>query len=117
MNTLFTYLYRDASNYKQWGSVVFGGECPESLKQRFEAALEGGEFFIADQIRIPELFPDTWPGYDDDHCWHESAGFETVIDSADDALSRTIEQFVDETERAASAGWRVFDPLRRLSKR
>ena len=40
-NTTITYLYRDASNYKAWSSVVLAGEFTfEALKPH----LEEGEF-------------------------------------------------------------------------
>jgi hypothetical protein len=113
MNTLFNYLYRDGSNYKQWGSIVFKGEITDGLRERFARALEGCEFFIADQIRVPEVFPDTWPIYADDHCWHEFSEFETTNDAPSDPHSRTIEEFVHEAERADSAGWHDFDPQER----
>jgi hypothetical protein len=117
MNTLFNYLYRDASNYKEWGEIVFKGEATQALGERFARALDGGDFFIADQIRIPEVFPSTWPVYADDHCWHESAGFELTERPVTDSLARAIEAFVVEAERASSAGWRDFDPQQRVRRR
>jgi len=103
-------MYRDGSNYKQWGSIIFAGELTETLRQRLVAALDSEEFFIADQVRVPEVFPDSWPMYDDDHCWHEWAGWESADSEPTDAFARSIEQFVDEVEGAAAAGWRDFDP-------
>ena len=117
MNTRFNYLYRDAANYKEWGEVVFGGFVTDGLIARFTRALESGEFFIADQIRIPEVFPLTWPRYDDDHCWHESAGFESTAANPDDPFARTLEHFVDEVEQVAIAGWRDFVPQERHLRR
>lgn len=117
MNTVFNYLYRDGSNYKQWGSVVFAGTVSDVLTQRFARSLESGEFFIADQLRVPEVFPGTWPIYADDHCWHEWAGFEATDASPDDPVSRTIEQFVGDAEQARARGWRDFDPQQRFGRR
>ena len=114
MNTVFHYLYRDGSNYKQWGSVVFAGAITDVLTQRFARSLESGEFFIADQLRVPEIFPDTWPIYADDHCWHEWAGFEATDSSPNDPESRTIEQFVRDAEQAGIHGWKDFDPQQRV---
>jgi hypothetical protein len=113
MNTLLKYLYRDADNYKEWGSIVFGGEITDELRNRFVRALEGEEFFIADQIRVPELFPDTWPVYAADHCWHAFSDFELTAETQDDRFSRTIEEFVREVECAGADGWRDFDPQER----
>jgi hypothetical protein len=113
MNTRFDYLYRDASNYKQWGSIVFAGSLTPAMLERLTRSLESSEFFIADQVRVPEVFHDTWPSYDDDHCWHEWAGFELTDCDADDRFGRTIEQFVGEVEAASVAGWRDFVPQER----
>lgn len=113
MNTRVEYLYRDGSNYKQWGAVVFRGECDGSLNRRLFAALDREEFFIAHQVRLPELFFDDRALYADDHCWHEMGEVTTTSAAADDLLERTIEEFVVEVERASSEGWAVFDQLAR----
>jgi len=117
MNTVFNYLYRDGSNYKQWGSVVFAGTITDALTERFTRSLDSGEFFIADQLRIREVFPETWPIYADDHCWHEWAGFEGSDSSPDDFSSRTIEEFVRDAEHARESGWNDFDPQQRVRTR
>ena len=117
MNTVFSYLYRDGSNYKQWGSVVLAGAIADALTERFARSLESGQFFIADQLQVPEVFPDSWPIYADDHCWHEWAGFETSDYSPNDSLSRTIEEFVRGAEQARIHGWKDFDPQQRVHKR
>ena len=109
MNTCFEYLYRDGSNYKQWGAVVFRGECDGSLARRLFEALDRGEFFIANQVRLPELFFSDQPPYADDHCWHEMGEVTTTSAAADDQLGRTIEAFVTEIERASTNAWAVFD--------
>ena len=100
-NTRFNYLYRDASNYKSWGSVVFRSGIDDILSARLSAALESTEFFIADQIRIPEVFLPDWPLEQDDHCWHAYSDTELTGDAADDPHGRTIEEFVVEVERAS----------------
>ena len=109
MNTRVEYLYRDGSNYKQWGVVVFRGVCDATLSRRLFETLDHGEFFIANQVRLPELFFTDRPLYADDHCWHEMA--EVIATSAvpDDPLDRTIEEFVKEVEGASRVGWVVFD--------
>jgi hypothetical protein len=109
MNTRVEYLYRDGSNYKQWGAVVFRGECDESLVRRLFAALDREEFFIAHQVRLPELFFVERELYADDHCSHEVGEVTTSSAAADDLLGRTIQEFVAEVERAAAEGWAVFD--------
>lgn len=114
MNTRFHYLYRDASNYKEWGTVTFSGAMA-GLQERLMAALDSHELFIAHQVRVPELFFEQWPASGDDHCFHEFDSMEPTDAAADDHHSRSIEAFVEEVERAARSGWQVFDPIERRS--
>ena len=116
-NTRFNYSYRDASNYKAWGSVVFRSGIDGALSARLSTTLESAEFFIADQIRLPEVFLADWPLDLDDHCWHAFSDTELTNDAPDDAHDRTIEEFVKEVERASREGWKVFDPMRRAASR
>ncbi len=73
-NIKFTYLYRDAGNYKKWGEVVFGN--PEELTLKLiardlrEAFLQDG-LFIAHQVRVPDAFLYVQgDATSDDHCYH-----------------------------------------------
>jgi hypothetical protein len=73
MNTLLEYLYRDASNYKQHGSVVLQGAI--SLKD-IRPLLIDGEYFIPSQAGLPDLqYKFKAQGFEcpseDDHTWHE----------------------------------------------
>jgi hypothetical protein len=115
MNTCVEYLYRDGSNYKQWGAVVFRGSCDATLVRSLFLSLDGGEFFIAHQVRLPELFFADRPLYADDHCWHELAEVTSTFAAPDDPLNRTIEEFVSEMECASRDGWAVLDRLARQS--
>jgi len=87
MNVRFEYLYRDASNYLQRGSVVFAGpeqldaHLPE-LENRLRRVLIVDGTFSAHQIRLPELF--LYVGVapsPDDHCLHEFFGLEATTDN------------------------------------
>jgi hypothetical protein len=132
MNTRINYLYRDASNWKSWGDVIFPGRMTKSLYARLQAALSEEKYFIASQVGIPEVFLwDENAEYDrdnppsnlkagdymlsvDDHCWHEFSDYELVEFKPND--SRTIQQFVEACEAAAESGWEDFDPnLRKYS--
>ena len=72
--SVFSYLYRDASNYKAYGRLLLKGTATaadvESLRQHFES----GEFFIAEQLGIPALYAELWAfssgPISDDHVWH-----------------------------------------------
>lgn len=73
MNTLLEYLYRDASNYKQYGSVVL--QAALSLKD-IRHLLIHGEYFVPSQVGLPDLqhkFREQGFDYptEDDHTWHE----------------------------------------------
>lgn len=113
MNTKFEYLYRDGSNYKSWGEVNFSGRAGDELRKRLGRALDRGEFFIADQVRIREAFFENRALYADDHCWHELSDISDTLEDPTDGYRRTFEEFVCEVEAAADTGWRVFDRLER----
>lgn len=117
MNTRLEYLYRSPSNVREWGTVVFSGVPKDDTIRRLLAAMEGHEFFIANQVRVPELFFYDGLELEDDHCWHEFAALEPTSEEPTDEFGRTIESFVAECEAASRAGWQVFDPLRREPKR
>lgn len=61
-----SYLYRDAANFKCWGSfVVKGNICLSDLTEH----MIDKEYFIPEMAGIPKLNPDEWS--DDDHDFHE----------------------------------------------
>ena len=109
----FDYLYRDGSNYKNWGSVVFsnpGRLTKESISNALRECFLQECLFIADQVRIPEcfLFADKL-ATSDDHCFHEFEVIDTTTEPPDDLQSRSISQFVWEVKRAFARGWTAFD--------
>ena len=89
--SVFSYLYRDASNYKAYGRLLLKGTASvadvESLRQRFES----GEFFIAEQLGIPALHAELWAfssgPISDDHVWHT---FEELKPATADDLTLPI---------------------------
>jgi hypothetical protein len=110
-DTRFVYAYRDASNYKRIGSVVFQGPPFAGLIARLKKAFDGEEFFVAQQVGIPSVaFFDKgeYPVNEDDHCFHQFIEAEATHDAPTD--TRTFLQFVQAVEKAAMDGWRVFDP-------
>ena len=115
-NVKFIYLYRDASNYKNWGEVIFAnpdGVQLEEIGGRLGQFVTANETFIASQVRIPEvfLFPPGDPTMDD-HCFHEFASVETTDEPATDESRRSILEFTCECASAAASGWLGFDPER-----
>jgi len=119
MNTKFSYLYRDGANNKREGSIVLTGT-PENGVAGFEeilrASLDDGEYFIPEQIKVPECF--FWkqsvgggqsgkvypvaPGID--HAWHQFSAAELVECDATDP--RTPGEFLAEVQTAARVGWK-----------
>lgn len=112
-NTAFVYLYRDASNYKEWGRVVFEGKHRAAHVARLRKALQRGELFCPWQVRVPQVYRYLAEGESiderDDHGWHEFVRLEESDEPCDDDAGRSIEEFVEEVEAASEAGWRVLD--------
>ena len=108
-NIRFAYMYRDASNYKQHGEVIFSNEkqlSVDEIEKQIRSFLNDGEFFIARQIHLEERFFDTL--YDDDHPWHEFISVEATNDPTFDPEpehKRDIAEFLGELENAHRAGW------------
>jgi hypothetical protein len=113
-NIKFAYLYRDAGNYKQWAEVIFSNpdklqlvEIARSLRNAF---LER-DLFIAQQARLPEVFPFVrGDATSDDHCFHEFHSVELTGEDANDQHLRSISQLIADVENAARQGWVTFDP-------
>lgn len=90
-NTRISYLYRDASNYKQHNEVVVPGIFTPEQIEAIIGCLDAGEYFIPVQVGFPEeRFEDIT---EDDHCWFELSryGFEETdaeasIDMAPDEV-------------------------------
>lgn len=115
MPVRFSYLYRDASNYKAHGHVVFAGDYSvdelEVLKSRLARELADGDSFVAAQVGVPDVFLWASGGYrptEDDHGWHEFDGVELVCDAPDDARGRTFEEFVS---TFVDLSWNPQEPM------
>lgn len=78
-NVKFNYLYRDASNFKQFGNIIFSNpnNVPVTLiTDIITRNLIDGEFFDANKWGVPSLFFDT--KNQDDHEWHEFENIEVT---------------------------------------
>jgi hypothetical protein len=120
-NVKFSYLYRDAGNYKKWAYVIFSNPDRFSLNRTMEtlrgAFLQDG-LFIASQVRVPEAFFSTnGNATSDDHCFHEFDVVEITLDAPNDPHSRSIREFISEVQREATRGWETFDPHEGMSQR
>lgn len=104
MNIRFNYLYRDAGNYKAYGSVVFhgaGSVLVADAEMELERSLIEGNYFVAADVEVPDLRPAALD-CTLDHDWHEVECLEECDDPVDDQLNRTIDQFVKAMKRACS---------------
>ena len=116
-NIKFNYLYRDGSNYKSWGEVVFSN--PElialsEIEAKLVDAFSPDKLFIASQISIPEkfLFVDgQFTKYD--HCYHEFDRVEICEENLTDNSNRSITDFLKDVEMVSKHGWKAFDILER----
>lgn len=96
MNIEFSYLYRDAGNFKQFGSIVFSNtnKLPlNELHSKILKALIDEMFFDPLQAHVPVLF------FDDedeelDHDWHEFENLQETSAAPNDVLQRDITIFI-----------------------
>lgn len=97
MNTQISYLYRDASNYKQHNKVTLAGEITDAEKRLILGKLEEGEYFIPSQVGLDDLQPRMigFPDAQDDHVWHElrEDDFELVDGGPTVGVEMDIHQF------------------------
>lgn len=112
-NINFTYLYRDGANFKAWSNVIFSnpGRLDSSeVTRSISLALEPDGLFIADRVRIPEIFPfRLHEPSEDDHCYHEFHSAESTAEKPNDLLHRSVCEFLSEVRRACRRGWTAFD--------
>lgn len=80
--TAFDYLYRDASNYKVYGSVLLTGHLTPPQVSELQACLIDSEFFVAAEIPVPnlddQLFVLSGGPTEDDHLWHTFLGVRPI---------------------------------------
>lgn len=93
MNIRFSYLYRDAGNFKNFGEAFFSNPNETSLEDlnaRLKLALLDEMYFDAHAVGLPELF---FEDYDKelDHDWHE---FE-LLDYIDNTLKIPVANSID----------------------
>lgn len=95
-NIKFIYLYRDSSNYKDWGEVVFSNDKEidiNNTSKEIISYLNSGEFFIAEKISVPilDLYAD-----DFNFGYHEFSKIEYTDESPTDAQNHGFSEFVEE---------------------
>jgi len=93
-NIKFNYIYRDASNYKQYGSIFLSNPNNISvtlIENIIRKNLIDGEFFVANKWGVPPLFFDM--KNEDDHEWHEFENIEITEEPPYSGLA--IEDLLD----------------------
>lgn len=98
MNTKFSYLYRDAWNYKKFHSLILPGVV--SL-EKIEPFLRDHTFFIPSEVGLPDLQENVFKTYD--HIWHEIE----AISLTDEQPTLTIDAstLVSNFKKARSQDW------------
>ena len=92
-NIIFNYLYRDGSNFKQFGSIIFTNQnnlSIEEINSILSSQLIDEEYFDHKKFGIPSLFFKNRNV--DDHNWHEYQNIEITDENPTD--KRTIEEFL-----------------------
>lgn len=73
------YMYRDASNFKAFGQLLLSGRVSDAYVKQIKSSLEFGEYFVAEQVNVPALYPQLWQYSNgptvSDHAYHELTGF------------------------------------------
>ena len=98
MNTRINYLYRDASNYKQFGEVVVEGPME---RNQLGPLLKDQEFFIPSRVGMADLQPDMRT--EDDHIWHEIESLAQTSESP--SLDITAEQLLQRFKYMSKNRW------------
>ena len=97
LNTKVTYMYRDASNYKFWGTFILLGQFDLS---DVESHLFDGEFSIPHEVGLEHLL--NIPMNQDDHYLHTIQEVERCEDiNVVCSSSEMIERFREASEK----GW------------
>jgi hypothetical protein len=97
MNILFEYLYRDAGNFKKFGSVTFTNKDnieAEYMADKIRSVLIDGRWFYAEKVGVPDLHFSEYD-YDEnlDVVWHEFFNCEATHDEPSDSYGRNIKEF------------------------
>lgn len=94
MNIKLSYLYRDASNYKQYHEVVFANpnNIPfKEIESIIRASLIDECWFVAKDWNLPDMhFKEYEWDEEKDHQWHE---FESLEETAE---AKTVEMSIED---------------------
>ncbi|MDZ4350778.1 MAG: hypothetical protein U1A22_14730 [Xanthomonadaceae bacterium] len=87
---MFEYLYRDAGNWKTWGSILLAGTVPAQAHELIERHCEMGSLFVAEQLGVRSLCERHYQQFGGpselDHGYHEYHHFREATPDEVDAL-------------------------------
>ena len=106
MNTYFSYLYRDASNYKEYNEVILFGSLRLDQLLPF---LKDKTFFIPSEIGLVDLQGCDWSS--DDHIWHEIENIESTLSLP--TVNLKAEKLLEKFKIAFENGWRESEVMKR----
>lgn len=108
------YLYRDASNYKQYGFVSMFSALPEKVLEALTIKVEkckDSEDFLPEDLNMPSL---CLGNTEDDHCFHEITDFhigEGVRQGEPYVKNFSFEEWATAfLQKSASGAWNTYDP-------
>lgn len=94
-NTQITYMYRDASNFKQFETVILRGEMSEEDISLIIGKLVDGTFFIPEQVGLPRL-QFRWSSLNNaDHVYHELTREDITLTDLSPTIKITAKRLVD----------------------
>ena len=85
-NTQIDFLYRDASNYKKWNTVIVKGKMTDDMIESIIDSLEDGEYFIPEQVGLPVERFENFTEDDHMYCELDKFGFSYVADAPTEDL-------------------------------
>jgi hypothetical protein len=107
MNTRFSYLYRDASNYKEYSEVIIQGSLEFEQLLPF---LKDKTFFIPSEIGLDDLQGKELSS--DDHIWHEIENIQPTPNTPTVNIKST--QLLERLEIAYEDGWNEYAVMKRM---
>lgn len=118
----FNYLYRDASNYKRYGGVVFGNPRRRTIEElnatvhrilRPRSPFPDVLQFRPERVKLPTLFlyDDGRPTVDDVE-FHEFFSIEPSTAQPDDPYGRSIDEFLRVLARSCAGEFVFAGPSR-----
>lgn len=101
MNTIISYLYRDACNYKKFHDVIVSGQLePNDLF----SCLKDKEFFVPSEVGLMDLQEDVFTQYD--HIWHALCSVEATDEPEN--IPITASELKNAFRDAYANGWNEY---------